>query len=95
LYSKIFIYRLLAVLVGLPLMLALGLLFGTYSFGMIWIAVPMRRLMQSLITEFGLYIQTVSDAVIGPIYRSFGFMWSNVSVTLSNQSPQATKQIQV
>jgi hypothetical protein len=76
-------------------MLFWGLAFGAYTFFMIWIAVPMRRLAQSLVTEEGILIQTISDAVIAPIYRSFGLIWSSVRVSLFNQTIHSTKSVQV
>ncbi len=90
-----FIYRLLATLIGLPLMLCWGLIFGIYAFAMIWVAAPMRRLIQSAIGEFGVYTQTVSDAVIGPVFRSMGQIYSNIRVSLSKQNIHVTNQIQV
>ncbi|CAF0820724.1 unnamed protein product [Rotaria sp. Silwood1] len=94
-YSKVFIYRFLTILIGLPLMLCWGLLFGSYTFSMIWVAVPIRRLCQSLIAESGLYVQTISDALIGPIHRSMGQIFSGIRVSLSKVDINATKQIQV
>jgi len=94
-YSKLFIYRLLTVIVGIPLMLFWGLTFGVYTFLMIWMAVPARRLAQSAIAEAGIYIQTASDAVIAPLFRSFGLMWSNVRVSHTNQTINSSKQVQV
>ncbi len=88
-------YRLLTILVGLPLMLVWGLVFGVYTFVMVWIGTPMRRLTQSVIAEFGIYIQTISDAVIAPIYRSVGQIWSNVRVTVNSQQINSIQQIQV
>jgi len=88
-------YRLLTILVGLPLMLVWGLVFGVYTFVMVWIGTPTRRLAQSVIAEFGIYIQTISDAVIAPIYRSVGQIWSNVRVTVNSQEINSIKQIQV
>jgi hypothetical protein len=76
-------------------MLFWGLAFGAYTFFMIWIAVPIRRLAQSLVTEEGILIQTISDAVIAPIYRSFGLIWSSVRVSLFNQTIHSTKSVQV
>jgi hypothetical protein len=76
-------------------MLFWGLTFGIYTFLMIWMAVPARRLTQSLITESGIYTQTISDAVIAPLYRSFGMIWSNVRVTLFNQTINSTRQIEI
>ncbi|CAF1046440.1 unnamed protein product [Adineta steineri] len=75
-YSKLFIYRLLTVIFGLPLMLFWGLIIGAYTFLMIWVLTPIRRLNQSMIAEAGIYVQTISDAVIAPLYRSLGQMWS-------------------
>ncbi|CAF0754580.1 unnamed protein product [Rotaria sp. Silwood1] len=94
-YSKLFIYRLLTSLVGLPLMLAWGLIFGIYTFAMIWIAVPIRRLCQSVIAECGFYTQTMSDAIIAPIFRSLGQIYSNVHITLFRQPNDLPLQIQV
>ncbi|CAF3330630.1 unnamed protein product [Rotaria socialis] len=94
-YSKLCIYRLLAILVGLPLILCWGIIFGAYTFFMIWIVAPSRRLSQSIIAECGIHIQTVSDAVIAPLYRSFGQVFSSVRISLFNQTVEATKTIQV
>ncbi|UJR35821.1 hypothetical protein I4U23_028568 [Adineta vaga] len=94
-YTKIFIYRLLTIILGLPLMLMWGLILGTYTFLMIWIGTPARRLNQSLIAEFGIYIQTVSDAIIAPISRSMGQLWSNIHATISTRQMEAVNQIQV
>ena len=95
-YSKVFIYRLLTILVGLPLMFFWGLLFGIYTFMMIWLAVPVRRLLQSCISEHGLYVQTASDAAIGPIFRSMGQMFSNIRLSHFKQNIQQTgKTVQV
>jgi hypothetical protein len=91
----VFIYRLLTVLVGLPLMLFWGLLFGIYAFLMIWLAVPARRLTQSLIAESGLYVQTISDAAIGPLFRSMGEIYTNIRVSLSKQNIHVAQTVQV
>ncbi|CAF0965134.1 unnamed protein product [Adineta steineri] len=94
-YSKLFIYRLLTIIFGLPLMLFWGLIIGAYTFLMIWVLAPIRRLNQSLIAEAGIYVQTISDAVIAPLYRSLGQMWSGIRATISTQQIQSTNQIQV
>ncbi|CAF1560668.1 unnamed protein product [Rotaria magnacalcarata] len=94
-YSKIFIYRFLAILVGLPLMLCWGLLFGVYTFTMIWLVAPMRRLSQSFIGEIGLYVQSTSDAIIAPLFRSMGKVYSGVHVSLAKQDLHSIKRIQV
>jgi hypothetical protein len=62
---------------------------------MIWLAVPARRLMQSCIAESGLYVQTMSEAAIGPIFRSMGEMFSNVRVSLFQQNAHVAKTVQV
>lgn len=85
----------LAILVGLPLTICWGLIMGAYAFFMIWIAVPSRRLSQSITTEAGLYIQTISDAMLTPIFRSYGQMFSSIRVTLSDERINLGKQIQV
>jgi hypothetical protein len=76
-------------------MLFWGLLIGVYTFIMIWMAAPARRLTQSVITEAGIYVQAISDAMIAPCFRSFGLVWSNVRVNYSNQTITSTKSIQV
>lgn len=76
-------------------MLFWGLTFGVYTFLMIWMAVPMRRIAQSAITEAGVYVQTLSDAIIAPIYRSFGSMFSNIRTSLAHQTIYSTKQVEV
>ncbi len=76
-------------------MLFWGLLFGSYTFSMIWIAAPMRRLIQSGIVEVGLYVQAVSDAVIGPIHRSMGQMFSNIRLSISKENIELIKPTQV
>lgn len=94
-YSKLFIYRLLTVIVGIPLMLFWGLLFGVYTFLMIWLAVPGRRLIQSCIAEAGLYVQTICDAAIGPIHRSMGQLFSNIRLFISQEKIELVRPIQV
>ena len=85
----------LTIIVGIPLMLFWGLAFGAYTFGMIWMAAPMRRLAQSTITEAGIYVQTISDAVVGPLYRSLGLIFSNVRVNLSHETIYSAKTVNV
>ncbi|CAF1096720.1 unnamed protein product [Adineta steineri] len=94
-YTKIIIYRLLTVLIGLPLMVCWGLIFGIYTFAMIWIAVPMRRLVQTWIAEIGINVQTLSDAVIAPIHRSMGQMFSSIRISLSKENIHSVRQILV
>ena len=94
-YSKVIIYRFLTIFVGLPLMLIWGLIFGTYTFTMIWILTPVRRLSQSAIVESGVYIQAICDAVIAPVFRSVGQIYSSVHTTISTRQLEAVKQIQV
>jgi hypothetical protein len=72
-----------------------GLIFGMYTFGMIWVAAPVRRLNQSFIGEMGLYVQTACDAVIGPVHRAMGQMFSNIRVSLLKKEIHSTKEIQV
>jgi hypothetical protein len=62
---------------------------------MIWIAVPIRRLVQSYTAEIGAYIQTASDAVIGPIHRSMGQIFSSIRISLAKENIYSTNQIQV
>jgi hypothetical protein len=76
-------------------MLFWGILFGSYTFAMIWIAVPMRRLMQSCIAEWGLYVQTISDAIIGPVHRSMGQMFSSIRMSISKENIEVIKPTQV
>jgi len=76
-------------------MLFWGLVFGIYSFAMIWLAVPARRLIQSAIAEFGIYVQTASDAAVGPLFRSMGLFFSSIRLSLFNQQIQAEKIVQV
>jgi hypothetical protein len=76
-------------------MLFWGLLFGVYTFTMIWIAVPMRRLVQTYTAEIGVYIQTISDAMIAPIHRSMGQMFSSIRISLAKENIYSTNQIQV
>lgn len=76
-------------------MLFWGLTFGIYSFIMIWLAVPARRLLQSVIAEAGIYVQAMSDAVVAPLFRSLGLIWSSVRVSLFNQSITSAQQIPV
>jgi len=76
-------------------MLFWGLLFGVYTFLMIWLAVPARRLTQSIIAESGIYVQATNDAVIAPLFRAFGMMLSNIRVTYFNQPSNSTRQIDV
>ncbi|CAF0843985.1 unnamed protein product [Adineta ricciae] len=94
-YSKIFIYRLLTVLVGLPLMLFWGLAFGAYTFLMVWVFVPMRQLTRTQIAEMGVYVQAACDAIIGPTHRAMGQMFSNIRVSLSRNTIEAGKQLDV
>jgi hypothetical protein len=76
-------------------MLFWGLLFGIYTFLMVWLAVPTRRLIQSVIVESGLYVQTISDAAIGPIHRSMGQIFSNIRVSFFKETVHVEKAIQV
>lgn len=85
----------MTVIVGIPLMLFWGLLFGVYTFLMIWLAVPGRRIIQSCIAEAGLYIQTISDAVIGPLHRSMGQLFSNIRLFISKENIEVIKPTQV
>lgn len=94
-YSKVSIYRFLAIVVGLPLMLFWGLLFGIYSFVMIWIAVPMRRITQSGIGEAGHYVQSISDAIIAPVHRSMGQIFSGIRINLTKEEHFIQKTVQV
>ena len=76
-------------------MLCWGLIFGSYTFAIIWLVVPTRRLCQSAIAEAGTYVQTVSDTIIVPLCRSFGQIFSDTRITLFNQHVSSTRQIQV
>jgi hypothetical protein len=76
-------------------MIGWGLLFGVYTFFMIWLAVPARRLIQSLIVEHGLYVQTASDAAIGPLFRSMGLVFSNIRLSLFKENVYSGKTVQV
>lgn len=76
-------------------MLFWGLSFGIYTFTMIWVAAPIRRIMQSVIVEAGIYIQTISDAALGPFFRSMGQIFSAVRVSIFNQQIEAQKTVQV
>jgi hypothetical protein len=76
-------------------MVCWGLLFGFYTFAMIWLAVPIRRLFQSMIAEMGAYVQTISDAMIGPLCRSSGQVFSSIRMSLFKGEIHSPKQIQV
>jgi hypothetical protein len=62
---------------------------------MIWFAVPVRRLMQSCIAESGLYAQTISDAIIGPVHRSMGQIFSSIRLSISKENIETIKPTQV
>jgi hypothetical protein len=76
-------------------MLFWGLLFGIYTFLMIWLAVPARRLIQSQIAEAGIYVQTINDAAIAPTFRAMGQQFSNIRLFLFKQNAQETKTVEV
>ena len=76
-------------------MLFWGLLFGVYSFMMIWLVAPMRRISQSVISEMGIYIQTMCDAVIGPVFRSASLIFSSVRLSMFRTKVHSNKEIEV
>lgn len=84
-YVKLFIYRLLTTILGLPLMFVWGIVFGVYTFSMIWIMTPARRLSQSLLIEYGTCVQMASDAIIAPVFRAIGLIQSNRRITMKKE----------
>lgn len=94
-YTKIFIYRFLAIFLALPLMVCWGLIFGSYAFVMIWFVAPMRRLSQSAIAESGLYVQIICDAILSPLYRSSALFFSQVRISLTHRGDNVSKTVNV
>lgn len=94
-YSRLSVYTLLTILLAIPLMIFWGVVISVYSFFMIWLVAPARRLTQSIIAESGIYIQTLSDAIFSPLYRSAAWLFSNVRITLTHSSVDESKTINV
>ena len=62
---------------------------------MVWVFVPMRQLTRTQIGEMGVYVQIICDAIIGPVHRAMGQMFSNIRVSLSRNTIEAGKQLNV
>ena len=70
-HVKLFIYRLLAILIGIPAAFICAVFFALFSVTQIWILCPIIRLFKAVFGIFKELWATVIDALLGPIFQSF------------------------
>ncbi|CAF1330057.1 unnamed protein product, partial [Didymodactylos carnosus] len=93
-YTKLCIYRFLVAIIGLPLVFIWALTFAFYTFFMIYLVTPCRRLFQSIIVELGIYVHDLCAAFIAPFFRAIGAQFTDFRIRLANEQVHITKQIQ-
>ncbi|XP_023560817.1 caveolin-2, partial [Octodon degus] len=82
--SKYVIYKLLTLLLAVPLAFVAGLLFATLSCLHIWILMPFVKTCLMVLPSVQTVWKTVADAVIAPLCTSAGQIFSSVSLQLSH-----------
>lgn len=84
---KLFIYRILSVLIGIPSAFICAIFFAVFSALQIWILQPFIRVFKSF---FGIVRElwaTIIDCVLGPIFQSYShYRYSNTNCTSSSKS---------
>ncbi|XP_073429440.1 caveolin-2 [Dendrobates tinctorius] len=78
--SKYLIYKLLTVLLAIPLAFILGLLFAILSCLHIWVVMPFVRTSLMLLPSVQAIWRGLTDSFVAPLFASMGRCFSTVSV---------------
>ncbi|XP_063783306.1 caveolin-2 [Pseudophryne corroboree] len=78
--SKYLVYKLLTVILAIPLAFVLGLLFAILSCLHIWIVMPFVRTCLMVLPSVQAVWKGITDSLIAPLFASMGRCFSSVSV---------------
>ncbi|XP_072257649.1 caveolin-2 [Pyxicephalus adspersus] len=82
--SKYLIYKVLTVLLAIPLAFVIGLLFAILSCLHIWVVMPFVRTCLMVLPSVQAIWKGVTDSLIAPLFASMGRCFSSVSVRVDN-----------
>ncbi|XP_063302924.1 caveolin-2 [Pelobates fuscus] len=80
--SKYLIYKVLTVLLAIPLSFVVGILFAILSCLHIWIIMPFVRTWLMVLPSVQAIWKGVTDSLVAPLFASMGRCFSSVSVRL-------------
>jgi hypothetical protein len=73
-HMKLFIYRLLAFVIGIPAAFIWAILFAIFSAVQIWLWNPLFKLFQALLGLIRNVWCTIVDTVLGPFFQLFQYV---------------------
>ncbi|KAM5172739.1 caveolin-2 [Mantella aurantiaca] len=82
--SKYLIYKVLTLLLAIPLAFVIGLLFATLSCLHIWFVMPFVRTCLMVLPSVQAIWKGLTDSFIAPLFASMGRCFSSVSVRIDN-----------
>jgi hypothetical protein len=74
---KLFIYRLLSIVIGIPSAFFCAILFALFSVIQIWLLTPCIRLFKALFAILRDIWLTIIDTVFGPIFQTIAIAFKN------------------
>ncbi|KAM8974719.1 caveolin-2 [Pelodytes ibericus] len=80
--SKYLIYKVLTLLLAIPLAFVVGLVFAILSCLHIWIVMPFVKTWLMVLPSVGAIWKGITDSLIAPLYASMGKCFSSVNVQL-------------
>ncbi|XP_068132557.1 caveolin-2 [Hyperolius riggenbachi] len=82
--SKYLIYKVLTVLLAIPLAFVIGLVFAILSCVHIWIVMPFVRTCLMVLPSVQAIWKGITDSLISPLFESMGRCFSTVSVKVDH-----------
>lgn len=82
--SKYLIYKVLTLLLAIPLAFVIGVLFAILSCLHIWFVMPFVRTCLMVLPSVQAIWKGVTDSLIAPLFASMGLCFSSVSVRVDN-----------
>ncbi|XP_020834969.1 caveolin-2 [Phascolarctos cinereus] len=80
--SKYLIYKVLTVLLAIPLAFVAGIFFATLSCLHIWFVVPFIKTCLMVLPSVQTVWKSITDVLIAPVCKSMGLIFSSVSLRL-------------
>ncbi|XP_053572668.1 caveolin-2 [Bombina bombina] len=83
--SKYIIYKVLTLILAIPLAFVIGLLFAVLSCIHIWVVMPFVKTCYMVLPSVQTIWKAVTDSLIAPLFASMGKCFSSVNVQLDNK----------
>ncbi|CAJ0931338.1 unnamed protein product, partial [Mesorhabditis belari] len=89
-WTRLFVYRLGALLIGIPAAIVFGILFALFTVLNVFACVPLGKLLTIPATWIAKTWKFIIEAILDPVHRSIGLVWSRITTRTYGINSQPT-----